>query len=66
MIKYIWMVMLSIIVIYWMIYTIADTIITFKSPRFRRFIYLEDMSKAFYLTIIATIFFYSLFKFLLP
>jgi len=65
MIKYIWLVMLALISIYWMIYTISDTIHTFRSPKFRRFIYLEDMSKAFYFFIIAVIFFYSLFSYLL-
>ena len=65
MIKYIWFVMLAAGVIYWLIYTIADTINTFRSPNFRRFIYLEDVSKAFYFFIIAVIFFYSLFSYLL-
>ena len=49
MIKYIWFAMLAAGVIYWLIYTIADTINTFRSPQFRRFIFLEDVSKAFYL-----------------
>ncbi len=65
MIKYIWMVMLALIFICWMIYTISDTINTYKNPKFGRFIYLEDISKAFYFFIIAVIFFYSLFSYLL-
>lgn len=67
MIKYIWFVMLAIAVICWTIYTIADTIIVFKNkhPQFRRFIYLEELSKVFYFFLIALIFFYSLFNYLL-
>lgn len=67
MIKYIWLVMLAIAVICWLIYTIADTIIVLKNkhPQFKCFIYLEDLSKAFYFFLIALIFFYSLFSYLL-
>lgn len=66
MIKYIWMVMLAAAVIYWMIYTIADTINTFKKDRYHfGFRYLESISQAFYIAVPSFIFFYSLYSYLL-
>lgn len=65
MIKYIWIVMLVIMFIYWAIYTISDTIWVFKvyNPGYR-FVNLEEASQGFYITIPTAIFFYSLFSFL--
>ena len=67
MIKYIWMVILALIVIYWMVYTIADTIITFKhmTKYHFGFRYLEGFSQAFYIAVPTVLFFYSLFSYLL-
>lgn len=63
MINYVWAGMLAI---YWMIYTIADTINVFKKfRRGYRFSNLEVSSQGFYVAVIATIFFYSLFSCLL-
>lgn len=66
MIKYIWIVILAILFIYWVLYAIADTINVFKIYRpGYRFDNLEDISQGFYIAIPATIFFYSFFSFLL-
>ena len=66
MIKYIWIVMLVVLGILWLIYTIIDTI--FVIDRYKpgyRFEHLEDISQCFYLAVPVTIFFYSLFNYLL-
>lgn len=67
MINYVWAGMLALLAIYWMIYTIADTIITFKKMGRHHFAfrYLEGVSQGFYIFVIAVIFFYSLFSYLL-
>ena len=66
MINYVWAGMLACLAIYWMIYTIADTIIVFKNfKRGYRFSNLENASQGFYFFVIAVIFFYSLFSYLL-
>lgn len=66
MINYVWAGMLALLAIYWMIYTIADTIIVFKNfRRGYRFRNLEEASQGFYVAIIAFIFFYSLGSYLL-
>ena len=65
MIKYIWIVMLVIMFLYWAIYTISDTIWVFKTYKLGyRFVNLEDVSQCFYIIIPTVIFFYSLFSFL--
>ena len=58
--------MLALLFIGWMLYTISDTINVIKMFRpGHRFDQLEDISQGFYISIPATIFFYSFFSFLL-
>lgn len=65
MIKYVWMIILAILFIYWMVYTISDTIYVFKhyKPGYM-FDNLEEPSQGFYIAIPTAIFFYSLISYL--
>jgi len=65
MIKYIWMIMIALLLIYWMIYAIVDTIHVIKifKPG-HRFDHLEEVSQGAYIFIPTLIFFYSFITYL--